>query len=404
MLTTNIAIRKNKKFTTGTIGYFVRFPLTSHNLAFASLLARMQMNLSLSYPSIASQQRALSQLYDLQFEVMPQLFGKEIILTYYANFVEPIEILDPDYTYEKIIGTLGRIIRFPNNQPAALNLAQRQLKDDYRELMGQPFNYALDRFFKFWYQDQPDYAENFMGPIAEIKSADHKQMEDFISSLRQQPVAILGMGRDNTLLTKLAQKEFRGAGVIGQFQVDDMTIPAKRSLIDQVDQQGNIQAQVMLGFEFKDRTTYQDQIAGTLLEQYLAGDESSKLFSQIRAELGAAYDVSASSFANNSLFLINTGIDPQKVGLVKQIILNEMGKIANGDVDEVIFKKAKKAVQRNHWIGSDSQNWQLGQALRAELLPEYVNFDREDAIKKSTPHQMVNFARNLFFNESYILK
>ncbi len=181
-----------------------------------------------------------------------------------------------------------------------------------------------------------------MGPIAEIKSADHKQMEDFISSLRQQPVAILGMGRDNTLLTKLAQKEFRGAGVIGQFQVDDMTIPAKRSLIDQVDQQGNIQAQVMLGFEFKDRTTYQDQIAGTLLEQYLAGDESSKLFSQIRAELGAAYDVSASSFANNSLFLINTGIDPQKVGLVKQIILNEMGKIANGDVDEVIFKKSEK--------------------------------------------------------------
>ncbi len=54
-------------------------------------------------------------------------------------------------------------------------------------------------------------------------------------------------------------------------------------------------------------------------------------------------------------------------------------------------------MQRNHWIGSDSQNWQLGQALRAELLPEYVNFDREDAIKKSTPHQMVNFARNLFF-------
>ena len=95
MLTTNIAIRKNKKFTTAAIGCFLRLPLTKHNLAYASLLARIQMNSSLSYPSLALQQKRLAELYDLQLEIMPQVFGKEILLTYYANFVEPIEILDP---------------------------------------------------------------------------------------------------------------------------------------------------------------------------------------------------------------------------------------------------------------------------------------------------------------------
>lgn len=57
MLTTNIAIRKNKKFTTAAIGCFLRLPLTKHNLAYASLLARIQMNSSLSYPSLALQQK-----------------------------------------------------------------------------------------------------------------------------------------------------------------------------------------------------------------------------------------------------------------------------------------------------------------------------------------------------------
>lgn len=404
MLTTNITIRKNKKFTTAGIGCFLRLPLTNHNLAFASLLSRLQMNTSLSYPTIAAQQRKLAQLYDLQLDIMPQLFGNQIILMYYANFVEPIEVLDPDYTYEEIIQTISQIIRFPAYDNNLFDYAKRQLEDEYREIMVQPSNYALDRFFKLWYEDQPEYAENFMGPIDEIKNATIVEMRDFIENLRDMPMAVIGMGRDNQLMTKILRNIFKGAGIIKKFQVSDLVIPAKRKLIEKVDEQDNIQAQLLMGFGFKQRISYQEQIVGLLLEQYLAGDQSSKLFSQIREELGAAYDVQASDFANNSLFLINAGIDPQKVEPAKRIILNEMQKLMDGNIDEELFRKSKKAVYRNTRIGLDNQNWQLGQALRAELLPDYLDFDREAAIKKATSHQLINFVQNLFFNESYILK
>ncbi|MFA7716322.1 insulinase family protein [Lactobacillus acidophilus] len=404
MLTTNITIRKNKKFTTAGIGCFLRLPLTNHNLAFASLLSRLQMNTSLSYPTIAAQQRKLAQLYDLQLDIMPQLFGNQIILMYYANFVEPIEVLDPDYTYEEIIQTISQIIRFPAYDNNLFDYAKRQLEDEYREIMVQPSNYALDRFFKLWYEDQPEYAENFMGPIDEIKNTTIVEMRDFIENLRDIPMAVIGMGRDNQLMTKILRNIFKGAGIIKKFQVSDLVIPAKRKLIEKVDEQDNIQAQLLMGFGFKQRISYQEQVVGLLLEQYLAGDQSSKLFSQIREELGAAYDVQASDFANNSLFLINAGIDPQKVEPAKRIILNEMQKLMDGNIDEELFRKSKKAVYRNTRIGLDNQNWQLGQALRAELLPDYLDFDREASIKKATPHQLINFVQNLFFNESYILK
>ena len=382
----------------------MRLPLTSHNLAFSSLLARLQMNTSLAYPTIATQQQKLAQLYDLQFDVLPQLFGKEIILTYYANFVEPAEILDPDYTYDEIIETLSQIIKSPSYDQNLLAYAKRQLEEDYNELMEQPANYAIDRFFKLWYRDHPDYAENFMGPIQEIKDAGLDEMNNFVSSLRDVPMAVLGMARDNNQLTKLVNQYFRGAGIIKQFEVDDLTIPAENNPLEKTEEQDNAQAQLLMGFGFKQKITYQGQIAGLLLSQYLAGDQSSKLFNQIREELGAAYDVEANSFANNNLFLINAGLDPAKIEDAKRIVFNEMQRIADGEIDEALFKKSQKSLERNTKIGLDGQNWQLGQALRSALFPEYTNFDRAAAIKRATSHQLVDFVKNLFFNESYILK
>lgn len=386
------------------MGCFLRLPLTSHNLAFSSLLARLQMNTSLAYPMIATQQQKLAQLYDLQFDVLPQLFGKEIILTYYANFVEPAEILDPDYTYDEIIETLSQIIKSPSYDQNLLAYAKRQLEEDYNELMEQPANYAIDRFFKLWYRDHPDYAENFMGPIQEIKDAGLDEMNNFVSSLRDVPMAVLGMARDNNQLTKLVNQYFRGAGIIKQFEVDDLTIPAENNPLEKTEEQDNAQAQLLMGFGFKQKITYQGQIAGLLLSQYLAGDQSSKLFNQIREELGAAYDVEANSFANNNLFLINAGLDPAKIEDAKRIVFNEMQRIADGEIDEALFKKSQKSLERNTKIGLDGQNWQLGQALRSALFPEYTNFDRAAAIKRATSHQLVDFVKNLFFNESYILK
>lgn len=270
--------------------------------------------------------------------------------------------------------------------------------------MGQPANYAIDRFFRLWYRDQPEYADNFMGSIEKIENATYDDIDNFVLYMRSRPITVLGMARDNNQVTKLVDQYFRGAGIIKKFEVDDLTIPASDNPIEKTEEQDNAQAQLLMGFGFKQSITYQGQISGLLLSQYLAGDQSSKLFSQIREELGAAYDVEASSFANNNLFLINAGLDPDKIEDAKRIVFNEMQKIADGKVDESLFKKAKKSLERSTKIGLDGQNWQLGQALCGALFPDYVNFDRKAAIKKATPHQLVDFVKNLFFNESYVLK
>lgn len=404
MLTINTKIVPNDKFTTATIGCFLRLPLTSHNLAYASLITRLQSNASLFYPTISSQEAAMSNLYDLQFEASPQLFGKELIVSYIANFIEPQEILDPEYTYQAIVDLFAKIVQHPSFDDELIEYTKRQILADYQELIQEPANYALDRFFKLWYQDEPDYAENFVGPVKEIEEADDYSLREFFDNMKMLPVAVVGFAKGSSQVEKLIHDHFKQPGLIKRFMVDNLTIPAPKLQIDEFDEQDNYQAQLLIGYGFAGKMTYQEQIAGMMLAQYLAGDQSSKLFVKVREELGAAYAIDANNYANNSLFLINAGLDPEKADEAKAIILQEVNKVANGEIDEALFKKAKKSLKNVQLIGQDHESWHLAQLLRGELFSGYQEFNRDWAISHLTMKQMTTFAKKLFLNESYVLK
>lgn len=404
MLTINTSIQKNEKFTTASLGCFLRLPLTSHNLAYASLLAKMQMNATLYFPTINKQQEELSKMYDLQFEAVPQLFGKDIILSYVANFVEPIEILDPEYTYAKIIEDLALIIEHPTLDDQIIALSKRQLSSDYQEIMAEPANFALDRFFKIWYQNEPDYAENFMGPIDEIENATSKDLKLFVDNLKMVPATVIGLVKDPDLVDHLVKEEFKYPGLMKNFTESNLTIPAPKRDLQLSDVHNNLQAQLFMGYGYDLTLPFYGQIVGQVLGQYLAGDPSSELFTKIREEAGAAYAVEANNYANNSLFLINAGLDPNKVEEAKAIIKGEIEAIAAGEIDSDLLKKSKKALLNIQLIGKDKENWRLAQMLRGELFDGYSLFDRENAIKRVTETQLAKFAKNLFLNESYVLR
>lgn len=134
----------------------------------------------------------------------------------------------------------------------------------------------------------------------------------------------------------------------------------------------------------------------------MAGDESSVLFAKVRESLGAAYAIEATNFSSNSIFLINAGLDPEKVDEAKKIIQTEIKNVQNGNIDQEVFKKAKKALVRNELIGNDRESFRVNRVLHRELTG--ITGDRLSLIKRSTISQMQDFARNLVFKESYCVK
>lgn len=260
MANDNILILKNEQFTTASLGCFLRLPLTKHNLAFASLLTKMQNNSSEQFPTIAQQLQTLDEHYNLQFEAAPQLFGNQILITYTLNFVEPIEVLDPDYTYDSVFNIFAEIIQKPNFSNDAFALAKRQLLNDYQEIMDNPVNNAMDQFFKAWYSDEPDYAYGFIGPIDDIKEATIDQLKEYAKHLQKVPAEIIGIGRDNEQMIELSQQYFTQVNLHHAIAVNNLMIDVVPKQVIEKDVNKNLpQAQLFIGYANTKQTSYREK-------------------------------------------------------------------------------------------------------------------------------------------------
>lgn len=189
----NISIQSNQKFTSGNLGLFVRLPLTKHNMAMASLLCRMQMNESELFPDPGLQQVELQQRYSFQFEAVVQLFGKEMVISYLANFVEPQEILDPDYNYRQIAETFAGLATRPLITPSSVQLAQRQLEEEYQELMAEPSNAALSAFSTTGTRTSRITRPASSARLKTLRKRPAKKSAALLTPSRPRPAAFLAM-------------------------------------------------------------------------------------------------------------------------------------------------------------------------------------------------------------------
>lgn len=404
MLQNNLWLTENNKFQTASIGCFLRLRLTRHNLAYANLLAHLQMNASLAFPSLEKQEKALTDLYDLQLEITPQIFGRYVLLTYLLNFVEPTSILAPDYDDQRIIRVAASIMRAPLFAENLLAYSKAQIRSEYQEIMQEPANQALSNFFSLWYQNEPDYADTFIGSLTEIEKAGESGLRTFAEQLRSVPAALVGFARNKDYVEQILRANFKLAGLIKPFGVKKVSIPAPELDLTKTKKEGHLQAQLLLGYAYHGPRTFKQQLIGSLLSKYLAGSQSSLLFNKVREQIGAAYAVEANFYAHNSLFLLSAGLDPGKIAAAEQIMKRALTTVQKGQIDASLLRKTKHNLLNEYITLQDQPNWQIGQMLRVKLFPGYGKFKRLTRIKQITAKELTNFAQNLSLNESYVLQ
>ena len=403
---TNIKIRQNLKFKTATIGCFLRFSLSKKNLALANLLATMQTNASENYPGVSVQAKALAEKYDMRLGVFPEVFGNQIILFYNLSFIEPREILNPDYNYGEIVDTFFKIIKYPLFNPQLLYLAKEELKSERAQYLDIPANYALNQFYKYWYRNEVKYTDNIFGDPNILKNCTNEQIKAFYQQLKSTPAIFLGLVENPDLMTDLVQEKIDWPGFSTPFVTNNLAIPAHFSPIDKIEDGKNGQTQLLMGFGYDYELPLNfRQFGGLILSQYLAGDESSKLFTNVREKLGAAYAIDAVNLLDNSLFLISTGIDFKKLEQTKAEITKSILDIANGKIDEKLFIKAKKALKRMYLSNEDLQSLRLVQMLVNSLRDRDITIEeRIQKVSNFTSKKLIEFSKSLFLNESYCLK
>lgn len=403
---TNIRVEQNLKFKTANIGCFLRFSLNKKNLALANLLAVMQANASKSYPGISIQAKALEENYAMRLGIFPEVFGNQIILFYNLNFVEPREILNPDYNYQEIVNIFFKIVKEPLFNSQLLYLAKEEVKNERAQYFDLPANFALKQFYNYWYRKQPEYADNLFGDEEVLKGCTIEQIEDFYNDLKSSPAIFLGLAENPDLMTDLVQEKMDWPGFALPFATENLVIPAHFEPINKIEAKNNSQTQLLMGFGYDYELPLDfKQFGGLILSQYLSGDESSKLFTSVREELGAAYAIEAINYLDNSLFLISTGIDFKKLEATKSEITKSILELAKGQIDKNLFIKSKRALKRMYLSNEDQQSLLLMQMLANSLRGREITIqDRIKKVSAFTEENLIKFSQSLFLNESYCLK
>jgi predicted Zn-dependent peptidase len=299
-----------------------------------------------------------------------------------------------------------KVVKEPLFDGQLLELAKRQLEQERKQYYELPANFALNGFFNTWYRNTPNYQDSVFGDEKTLKNVSLEEIKSFFNTLKNAPAFCLGQAQDPDSLTDLVQNRIDWPGYFDDFVVPTLSLSTIEDPIEKEVQFKSEQAQLLIGYGYdQSLPVYFKQFGGLFLGEYLAGDESSKLFTEVRKKLGAAYAIDATNYVNNSLFLISTGISKDKIAVASKAIKSGVGAVQAGKVDEDVFNKAKAALKRNYQISADRQDLILIQMLANALRGRDYTFEqRINDVKQFKMDKLIEFSQKLYFNESYCLK
>ncbi len=159
------------------------------------------------------------------------------------------------------------------------------------------------------------------------------------------------------------------------------------------------QAQIGLGFPAY-AYTHKDSIAAKVLATILGGNMSSRLFVSVREERGLAYMVraSVSEYQDIGNFMIQAGLDKERIEPAIQVILEEAQKLSERGVDEGELQRAKDYLQGKKSISLEDTSSLAQWYAEQEALLNHVQTPQERfaRIQAVTPEDIMRVAKNIF--------
>jgi len=126
-----------------------------------------------------------------------------------------------------------------------------------------------------------------------------------------------------------------------------------------------------------------DIYAMHIINNYLGGGLSSRLFQEIREKRGLAYSVYSyhSAYADTGLFAVYAGTSPNKTKEVIECILHEMNKVKEKGITEKELSKTKAQIKGNLLLGLESVSSRMSRLGKSEISFGRV-ITAEEAVEK----------------------
>ncbi|MFA5992376.1 MAG: pitrilysin family protein [Candidatus Pacearchaeota archaeon] len=292
----------------------------------------------------------------------------------------------PSKHIQVALNVLSDMVKNPLFDEKELNKERKVIFEEMKMIHDDPRRYVLERTKPMLYSG--DFAIPIIGTEKSMNSNTRDKLNELFHRVYSPENMILCVVGDTNfkVLCDFVEKNFKKKGKkieYPQVKLTNNQVIEKRKSIDQAN----------LAFSFHaPLSTHKDFYASQVLNTVLAGGMSSRLFSEIREKRNLAYAVKGFSEVEKSYSynLIFVGTMPQNVQKVKDLILEEFGKVAR-DLDEKELNQVKEQLIGNYLISQeDSQavlvdlliNEIIGDARKAEEFVEKVKKVKLEDVKR----------------------
>ena len=407
-----LSVLNTNKFKASVISFTIILPLTKKNYINNLLLAHILRRGTKSYPSTASLNKKLDELYGSYVETKSHRIGENISLTLTAEILDNKFVTDKTDVLGETIDIISELILSPVFLDDSFNTSFfEQEKKLLCEAIDAEINntrlYATKRCLEIINESLDVPTSRECKELISSTTLDSlAEYHDYLINNGAINVFYIGSQDASSIRNKLSS-------VFTSYpckKAIPLIFPRPISRADAIEISEKMpvsQGKLVLGLSTgatvskTDGATY----TGVMLNEILGGSASSKLFLNVREKLSLCYHCSSSYSGYSGILVISSGFEVKNYEIAKKEIFNQIEDIKRGNISDTEFEAARLSLTNNYRQIYDSP-FELKSFFNNRALLG-ISENVEDAISKIlsvTKEDIIELASNIKLIASYFIE
>ena len=400
------------KFKSSVISFSMTLPLTKSFFAQNLLLSHLLRRGTEKYPSTASLNKKLDELYGSYVEIKSHRIGDNISLNISAEILDNKFIPDNTDVLGEVIKIASELILSPAFLQTDFNTAffeqeKKLICDSINAEINNTRVYAAKRCAEIL-QDGTNIptSKELKELISDITLDSLLDYHKHLTTHAPLNIFYIGSQKEDVVSAHIADAFSKYPFENGEKII--LPYPAsKKECVEISEKMPVSQGKLALGFNLNVTATNDDDSCYTamMLNEILGGSASSKLFCNVREKLSLCYYCSSSFSIYSGLMLISSGFEVKNYGVAKKAIFEQIDDIKSGKINDSEFYSAQRSI-----VSSYRQLYDNPFDLQA-FFGDRALFGITDGIEetitkllKVTKEDIIKLAENINFEASYFIE
>ncbi|MBS7527528.1 insulinase family protein [Fusibacter paucivorans] len=379
------------KFKSVLVGIYIRRPLRASEVSLNALLSRVIDRATTKYPGLTDINQALEMLYGGVLVTDVHKYGEKQMIQIKMTVADGRRI-DDETVLPQAFELLNEILNAPKCvdggfDPEIFETAKAGLASEIEARKEDKTMWTLSKCLETMCADEP-YALHEYGTLAGLDAITPKQLfEHYQNVLKssEMDIVVLGDVEADDIVTLIQDKLHFERGVLEKISKEKIIVPveAVKTLKGTLDVK---QARLMLGYRMNipyDDPAYLAGFIGTLILGY---GGSSRLFKEVREKASLCYSTFARAERYKAIMFVYAGIDAKNYDQALALILEEVKKLKEGQIETEDIEIATKAFVSSLESVSDFPNsyinYYFNQYLSGGELEVEAYIDKINAVTK----------------------